>query len=216
MKAGNRHILLFVDNAPSHPLIELSNITLKFFPPNMTAAAEPLDQGIIQRFKLRYRRSLMDKLLVNAEHCKSATDFTTSITVLDAIRWIRSAWDSVEFSTITKCFHRCGFSISELTVEGETPNPTVASLEDIKMPETTEFLDTYQESILNVGLIDGLINKFINFDNDIVVHNFLGDDPDSILHSILFPSNESESSDSENESIDQFRFYLQFLPILKL
>lgn len=131
MKAGNRHILLFVDNAPSHPFIELSNITLKFFPPNMTAAAQPLDQGIIQSFKLRYCRSLMDKLLANAEHCKSATDFTTSITVLDAIRWIRSAWDSVEFSTITKCFHRSGFVISEPTVlEGETPDPTVASLED--------------------------------------------------------------------------------------
>lgn len=31
MKAGNRHILLFIDNAPSHPKLELSNIVIYFF-----------------------------------------------------------------------------------------------------------------------------------------------------------------------------------------
>lgn len=69
----------------------------------MTAAAQPLDQGIIQSFKLRYRRSLMDKLLASAEYCKSSTEFTASINVLDSVRWIRAAWDSLDRSTIIKC-----------------------------------------------------------------------------------------------------------------
>ena len=56
MKASKRHILLFLDNATAHPNITLSNIKLVFFPPNLTAGAQPLDQGIIQAVKLGYRR----------------------------------------------------------------------------------------------------------------------------------------------------------------
>lgn len=70
MKAANRHILLFVDNAPSHPKIELSNVELIFFPPNLTAGAQPLDQGIIQSIKLLYRKELLNKLLYCRNVCK--------------------------------------------------------------------------------------------------------------------------------------------------
>ena len=52
MKASNRNILLFIDNAPSHPDLKLSNIQLKYFPPNMTADIQFLDQGIIHAVQL--------------------------------------------------------------------------------------------------------------------------------------------------------------------
>ena len=48
MKASNRNILLFIDNEHSHPDLKLSNIQLKYFPPNMTAVIQPYDQGIIK------------------------------------------------------------------------------------------------------------------------------------------------------------------------
>ncbi|KAI8497677.1 hypothetical protein Bbelb_243290 [Branchiostoma belcheri] len=41
-------ILLFADNAPSHPDIRLKNVELKFFPTNTTSKLQPMDQGIIQ------------------------------------------------------------------------------------------------------------------------------------------------------------------------
>lgn len=109
MKIGNRRVLFFLDNATSHPKIELSNITLVFLPANMTAGAQPLDQGIIQTFKLHYRKQLMERLLISAESCKSASEFTSRISILDAVRWIRQAWDEVNLTTIQKCFQRCGF-----------------------------------------------------------------------------------------------------------
>ncbi|KAK3087436.1 hypothetical protein FSP39_005888 [Pinctada imbricata] len=39
MKREKRNVLLFLDNAPCHPKLTLSNVTLKFFPPNTTISA---------------------------------------------------------------------------------------------------------------------------------------------------------------------------------
>jgi hypothetical protein len=53
MRVQERHILLFLDNAPVHPDgVRFSNIKLEFFPPNTTAGTQPLDAGIIKNFKL--------------------------------------------------------------------------------------------------------------------------------------------------------------------
>lgn len=50
MGRQNRKVLLFLDNATSHPNIALKNVKLLFFPPNMTSVCQPLDQGIIKNF----------------------------------------------------------------------------------------------------------------------------------------------------------------------
>lgn len=43
MKRRNRKILLFLDNATSHPDITLENVKLVFFPANCTSVIQPLD-----------------------------------------------------------------------------------------------------------------------------------------------------------------------------
>src|SRR4051812_3591130 len=56
MRRQNRNILLLVDNAPTHALYEtthLTNITIKYLPPNTTTHLQPCDQGIINSFKVR-------------------------------------------------------------------------------------------------------------------------------------------------------------------
>ena len=61
MKLKKRKVLLFLDNATSHtePLA-LSNVTLKFLPPNTTSKLQPLDLGIIRAFKaLNYQNRLV-------------------------------------------------------------------------------------------------------------------------------------------------------------
>jgi hypothetical protein len=56
MRLQKRNILLFVDNAPSHPEVQLSNVAVKFLPPNTTSYTQPMDQGIIQATKLKFRK----------------------------------------------------------------------------------------------------------------------------------------------------------------
>ena len=53
--------MLFVDNCPSHPKVELTNITLEFLPPKTTSLIQPCDGGIIKVFKGHYRSSLQSQ-----------------------------------------------------------------------------------------------------------------------------------------------------------
>lgn len=56
MKRQKRSVLLFLDNATSHPRCNLSNVRLLSFPPNTTAVLQPLDQGVIKAVKSHYRK----------------------------------------------------------------------------------------------------------------------------------------------------------------
>jgi len=47
MGKHKRKIILFIDNAPSHPATKFNNIKLSFLPPNTTSKTQPMDQGII-------------------------------------------------------------------------------------------------------------------------------------------------------------------------
>ncbi|XP_064474541.1 tigger transposable element-derived protein 4-like [Ornithodoros turicata] len=64
MRWEGRRILIIVDNAPSHIMTKnLPNVEVKFLPPNLTSAVQPLDQGIIQTVKLHYRKLLLSSLV---------------------------------------------------------------------------------------------------------------------------------------------------------
>ncbi|XP_025409934.1 tigger transposable element-derived protein 6-like [Sipha flava] len=64
MEMENRKIILFLDNASSHPdTLNLKNIKLIFLPPNTTSICQPLDQGIIKNFKVHYRQRLFRHIL---------------------------------------------------------------------------------------------------------------------------------------------------------
>ena len=61
MRRQKRHILLFVDNAPSHPHLKFRILTVKYLPPNTTSKTQPMDQGIIQTTKLKFRKRQVSK-----------------------------------------------------------------------------------------------------------------------------------------------------------
>ena len=54
--------LYLIDNAPCHPPDlkgKFSNINVCFLPKNTTSRLQPLDAGIIQNFKVKYRKLLL-------------------------------------------------------------------------------------------------------------------------------------------------------------
>jgi len=80
MKQQNHHIILLVDNAPTHPRPtsppkdyedppppELTNVRLEYLPPNTTAYLQPLDAGIIQSLKATNRQYFVSKLVDHFE-----------------------------------------------------------------------------------------------------------------------------------------------------
>jgi len=103
----NRKILLIVDNAPSHPHYSKSNIKVEFLYPNLTSAIQPMDAGIIHAFKSKYRKKHWREV-INIIESTSQTDSAFEISQLQAMIWIREAWDEVSSETIKNCFSRTG------------------------------------------------------------------------------------------------------------
>lgn len=115
----NKKILLFVDNAPSHPCLSYSNIKLCFLPPNTTSVIQPLDQGIIQAVKLKFRKLQMSHLLamMDLKPTLTGTELTKETSILDAIYWVARSWDQVLPTTIVKCFQKGGFHSDKIKME---------------------------------------------------------------------------------------------------
>ncbi|XP_049302022.1 tigger transposable element-derived protein 6-like [Bactrocera dorsalis] len=110
MKAQNRKIILFLNNAASHPNeLDLTNIKICFLPPNTTSVSQPLDQGIIQNFKTLYRSLVLKHLITKIGDTSSASELSKSINVLEAVYFIKASWDKVEATTIRNCFRKAGF-----------------------------------------------------------------------------------------------------------
>jgi hypothetical protein len=111
MKRQKRKVLLFIDNAPSHPDLEFSNVKLKFLPANTTSKSQPMDQGIIQTVKLKFHRRQLRHIISEMEKDKSkcGSELLKNINILQAIYLINRSWQEVETFTIQKCFTKCGF-----------------------------------------------------------------------------------------------------------
>lgn len=117
MGAQKRKILLFLDNAASHPRQPvLHNIKICFLPPNTTAICQPLDQGIIQAFKVRYRSKILKRILSKIDEVSNANELVKSINVLDAIYLANTAWHEISSTSIRNCFRKAGFSYSVSTL----------------------------------------------------------------------------------------------------
>lgn len=127
MNAEGRSILLFIDNCTAHPDVVRSNVKLVFLPPNTTSKLQPCDAGIIRNMKMHYRKLLVRHVLFQMDTATCATDLAKKVNVLDAILWLKTAWDSVQPATIQKCFSKCGFNENRLEEDNSTVDSDLTS-----------------------------------------------------------------------------------------
>ncbi|KAH7947111.1 hypothetical protein HPB52_007542 [Rhipicephalus sanguineus] len=67
---------------------------------------QPLDAGVIKCMKQKYRKFLVQRRLAGMER----KQLDKKLSVLDAMRYIASAWDAVTPETIANSFSHCGFN----------------------------------------------------------------------------------------------------------
>ena len=87
---------------------QFSQFKIVFLPKNTTSRLQPLDAGIIQNFKVNYRKRLVKYVLARIQEDAWKTQIVKGVDVLVAIRWIQEVWKEVSNSTIKNCFEKCG------------------------------------------------------------------------------------------------------------
>ena len=121
MQSQRRKIVMLLNNAPCHPHLQLSNIKLVFLPPNTTSITQPMDQGIIQAAKLKFRKRQLRGIIHQMERKPGLTapELMKKTDVLQAIYWIDRSWKDTSAETIQKCFRKCGVSPQNVEAEAE-------------------------------------------------------------------------------------------------
>ncbi|XP_066153045.1 tigger transposable element-derived protein 4-like [Euwallacea fornicatus] len=197
MGAQKRQILLFLDNACSHPKeINLKNIKLCFLPPNCTSVCQPLDQGIIKNFKFNYRTLLLKHLLVNIDDANSAQDLVKIITLLDAIFYANKAWSEVTSVTIKNCFKNA-FHIE---------NPKLEEQYDPEEELPLSLLAEIYKKKVPLGITQQSFEEFFIMDQNLFVEEMQEEFvSDSILKNMDVEKSESDESDDDQESAAEIK-----------
>ena len=172
-----------------------SNIKLVFFPVNCTSKLQPLDLGIIQNFKVHYRKLLLRHIITMTTDHDSATDIAKTLDVLQAIRWMGTAWSKVENDTIIKCFAAAG--ISSTFSEAATVS-TVTGEED-PFADLDFLADEELENLVQQVAPGSGISAYLESDNELpTCHSLLNEQ--QLLEAIGTSHDVMEiESDDENE-----------------
>ncbi len=196
LSSKHRSIALLLDNAGCHPASlkeKYSNIKIVFLPPNTTSKLQPLDLGIIQNFKIHYRKLLMRFVLSKIDKTDStASEIAKSVDVLKAIRWAAEAWDCVKKETVVNCFRKSGVIAANSTVVTR-----IGSQED-----PFDDVDAYEElDALLIQMGDDLCStdEYINGDNDLPFCDDTDDETwdEQFMIDLTMPQEEDVDADDE-------------------
>ena len=174
-----RNVLLLLDNFRDHQMEKYSNITIKFYPTNCSSVLQPLNQGIIESFKIKYRTQLiMEKINVQGNE-----EDAPSIDVLSGINKIKVAWDDVKQKTIVKCFKK-------------------AAGENLIIEENAEDLNLLQELCGALNMEAPIsASEYLKIDQNALADHVTSDDDIVSLVKLRNQPNE-EREESENGSND--------------
>lgn len=187
MKRQKRKIVLFIDNCTAHPSTvtsQLKFVRVEFMPPNTTSKLQPLDQGIIQNFKVKYRHEVVKKCIAEIDGGTNP-----SVNLLEAMRMAYKAWNCVEQKTIANCFRKARFVIAE---------------DEAGQPDEEEEIESLKESVEeewrlisnSLHLDSGTtFQDFVDVDNNVEICGNLTDK--EILEEIRSPSEEEDNDDEE-------------------
>jgi hypothetical protein len=77
-------------------------IIAKFLPPNVTSLIQPMDQGVLESIKRRYKRKLLEELVLKDEQGMSILTFLKSINMLRVATLIAVSWNEISSKIMEK------------------------------------------------------------------------------------------------------------------
>lgn len=188
MRAQKRKIIMFVDNCTAHNnMPKLDYVQLLYLPTNTTSKLQPMDQGIINNFKVYYRKEVVQYVLKSIEENKSP-----EINILQAMRFARKAWFSVSKTTISNCFKKAGFKVTNVS----EPESVQEELEIC--PEWDRMFATCRN---NLNEQQATFQDFVSMDDNVLISEELNDDDIVAMYSSLDTEEEEEEGDCEETPV---------------
>ncbi|KAK8721855.1 hypothetical protein OTU49_012609, partial [Cherax quadricarinatus] len=111
--------LLLLDKSNAHPRLQdlrSGNIFAEFLPDSKTGLIQPMEQGVVQDVKARYRKIFIRRLIA---HNGSMEEFNKSFTINEAISDITKAWELVTNSSLKKSWRKLWPDISFIDSDDE-------------------------------------------------------------------------------------------------
>ncbi|XP_049528908.1 tigger transposable element-derived protein 6-like [Dermacentor silvarum] len=183
--------LLFLDNCAAHPKDTsfLHNLRVVFLPANTTSHLQPLDAGIIKNTKHLYRKCIVRRFLARVSRGQDPG----KLSILDAMHYFKTSWESVKRETVNNCLKKCGFRRQPAAEDTECSEDDPVAC-DYDMDE--EFLSTGA---------DVPFAEFVAIDNDVptcepqsvaeIVAEVVGDDAAEVV------ANEAPEDGGDNEGL---------------
>ena len=84
----------------------LTAIDLIFLPPNTTSVTQPMDQGVIQLLKAKYR----EKVILKYINAMKPNKELPKITILDAVTMLEQSWSALLDTTVINDFKKSRIS----------------------------------------------------------------------------------------------------------
>lgn len=110
--------ILVLDNAPTHPdkvTCDTADIKIIFLPPNVTSLIQPMDQGVIETFKRRYRRKFLSEILQRSENEDTPLlEIVKKINIKDVIYMSATAYEEIPASTFVKSWRKLWSDVEKL------------------------------------------------------------------------------------------------------
>ncbi|XP_044018036.1 jerky protein homolog-like [Aphidius gifuensis] len=118
-------VLLLLDNAPTHPSADVLNsidadFRVMYFPPNVTSLIQPMDQGVIEKFKRMYRKQMLRSLLLNDGTEEGVIQFAKALTLKHCCYMAADAWDNLTEENLKKAWMKLWLEPVEVETNEET------------------------------------------------------------------------------------------------
>lgn len=170
--------ILILDNSATHPVdVECEGapgIKLVFLPSNVTSLIQPMDQGVIESFKRRYRRKFLSEVLGKLDSGIELISAVKLLNIKDVIYMAAQAYDEIPSSTFIKSWRKVWPNIEKDVndaIEDEQPlsifnekDDNIALLNDLRKLSSSD--DQIEEENLNEWVTgdDDLENDFFTDD----------------------------------------------------
>lgn len=97
--------VLLLDNCSAHPNEEDltssdGKVVAKFLPPNVTSLIQPMDQGVLESVKRRYKKKILEELVLQNDRGVPVMDYVRGINLLVVSDKICTSWDEIKATTL--------------------------------------------------------------------------------------------------------------------